>query len=63
MDQKGTTVGVIKTPMSDTNVGRKNTPTVHNYDKATGNPPTTGGSGIKGPGVGDSEKPNKPGRW
>ncbi len=71
----GTTVGQIKTPMCSENVGRQNTPTTHDYSKATGNPSTSGSDQIEGPGVAGTggkglggpsitiSGSNKKGRW
>ena len=65
----GTTVGQIDTPMCPTNVGRKNTPGVHDFGKAVGNASGKGGGDIKGPGVAGTAGPttragsNKPGRY
>ena len=65
----GTTVGQIKTSMCSANVGHKGAPGTHSFSKATGNPSTSGGSSIKGPGQagtgGSLTKAgsNAPGRW
>lgn len=48
---KGSMQGQIKTPMCSENVGNKGDPKTHSYKKATGNPSTSGGGGIKGPGA------------
>ena len=52
----GTTVGQIMTPMCPANVGRKNTPGVHDYSKtfnenSPGGKTMKTGSAIEGPGV------------
>jgi hypothetical protein len=49
--EDGSTVGQIKTPMCSENVDDQGDGKTHNYDKATGNPDTSGGAGIKGPGM------------
>ncbi len=71
----GTTVGQIKTPMCSENVGRMNTPTTHDYSKATGIATTSGSDQIEGPGVAGTggsglnspgitiKGSNKKGRW
>ncbi len=47
----GSMQGQIKTPMCSENVQNKGDGKVHSYSKATGNPSTSGGGSIKGPGA------------